>query len=100
MLGVWLQAVGNSKFILMKVTEEHVYWCRQCYSNMCRDNIADGRAGRKRGAETKDKEPGCEPVEKGQVGERGSPYRHCLYTKEGRLVSGLHESIWARKQGG
>ena len=53
-----LQAVGNSKFILMKVTEEHVYWCRQCYSNMCKDNIADGRAWRKRGAEPKDKELG------------------------------------------
>ena len=51
-----VQKIGMSSYVLHEVTEkEHVHWCRQCYSNSCRDDPAENRAWRKRGDEEKDK---------------------------------------------
>ena len=51
MRGMWGAEGGMPNYILMKVTNEHVYWCRQCYGNMCTDYPNDKRAWRKRGDE-------------------------------------------------
>mgnify|MGYP000025575499 CR=1 FL=1 len=49
--------IGVSTVILLDVFEEaHVYWCRQCYSNSCRDNPQDPLARRKADGEEKDVE--------------------------------------------
>ena len=33
--------------ILREVTgQEHVYWCRQCHSDACKDDVEDERAWR------------------------------------------------------
>ena len=40
-------AKGYSEVILKDVTEKgHVYWCRKCYSNSCKDDAEDQRARR------------------------------------------------------
>ena len=32
---------GHSRFILMNAEKEHEYWCRQCYSDSCKDDPLD-----------------------------------------------------------
>ena len=66
-------AKGFSEVILKDVTASgHAYWCRQCYSDSCKDDVEDHRAWRN--AEGDDMELPLNQFKKDKSSSEGRPH--------------------------
>ena len=64
---------GCSRFMLINAEKEHEYWCRQCYSDSCKDDPLDPRACRKRDNEREDKELSSNQWRRDKAENEGKP---------------------------